>query len=44
MKALLPTGIWDVLRHKIPGMSEVTMMYNSPITEGLIEALELIAK
>ena len=39
-----PYRIWDVVRHKIPGMSEVTMMYNRPTTEDLIEAMEIIAK
>ena len=39
-----PYRIWDVVRHKIPGMSEVTMMYNRPTTEDLIEAIEIIAK
>ena len=39
-----PYRIWDVVRHKIPGMSEVTMMYNRPTTEDLIEAMEVIAK
>ena len=36
--------IWDVIRHKIPGMSEVVMMYNRLTTEDLIEAMEVIAK
>ena len=36
--------IGDVLRHKIPGMSEVTMLYNRPTTKDLIEAMEVIAK
>ena len=36
--------IWDVIRHKILGMSEVVMMYNRPTTEDLIEAMEVIAK
>ena len=35
-KGVSPRRIWDVVRHKIPGMSEVTMMYNSPTTEDLI--------
>jgi hypothetical protein len=39
-----PYRIWDVVRHKIPGMSEVTMMYNRPTTKDLIEAMEVIAK
>ena len=39
-----PYRIWDVERHKIPGMSEVTMMYNRPRTKDLIEAMEVIAK
>ena len=39
-----PYRIWDVVRHKIPGMSEVTMMYNRPTTEDLIEAMEIIAR
>jgi len=39
-----PYRIWDVVRHKIPGMSEVTMMYNRPTTEDLIETMEVIAK
>ena len=39
-----PYRIWDVVRHKIPGMSEVIMMYNRPTTEDLIEAMEVIAK
>ena len=39
-----PSRIWDVVRHKTPGMSEVIMMYNRPMTEGLIEAMEVIAK
>ena len=39
-----PYRIWDVVRHKIPGMSEVTMMYNRPTTDDLIEAMEVIAK
>ena len=38
-----PYRIWDVVRHKTPGMSEVTMMYNIPTTEDLIEAMEIIA-
>ena len=36
--------IWDVVRHKIPGISEVTMMYNRPTTQDLIETMEVIAK
>ena len=36
--------IWGVVRHEISGMSEVTMMYNRPTTEDLIEAMEVIAK
>ena len=36
--------IGDVFRHKIPGMSEVTMLYNRPTTKDLIEAMEVIAK
>ena len=36
--------IWDVVRHKIPGMSEVIMIYNRPTTQDLIEAMEVIAK
>ena len=39
-----PYRIWNVVRHKIPGMSEVTMMYNRPTIEDLIEAMEIIAK
>ena len=39
-----PYRIWDVVRHKIPGMSEVTMMYNRPTTKDLIKAMEVIAK
>ena len=39
-----PYRIWDIVRHKIPGMSEVTMMYNRPTTADLIEAMEIIAK
>ena len=39
-----PYRIWDVARHKIPGMSEVIMMHNRPTTEDLIEAMEVIAK
>jgi hypothetical protein len=39
-----PNRIWDVVIHKIPCMSEVTMMYNRPTTEDLIEAMEIIAK
>ena len=39
-----PYRIWDVVRHKIPGMPEVTIMYNRPRTEDLIEAIEIIAK
>ena len=39
-----PYRIWDVVRHKIPGMSEVTMMYNRPTIEDLKEAMEIIAK
>ena len=39
-----PYRIWDVVRHKIPGMSEVTMMYNRPTTKDLIEAMEVIAR
>ncbi len=38
-----PYRIWDVIRHKIPGMSEVTMMYNRPTIEDLKEAMEIIA-
>ena len=36
--------IWNVVGYKIPGMSEVTMMYNRPTKEDLIEAIEIIAK
>ena len=36
--------IWDVARHKIPGISEVIMMYNRPKTQDLIEAMKVIAK
>ena len=39
-----PQRIWDVVRHKIPGMSEVTMLYNRPTTRDLIQAMEIIAK
>ena len=39
-----PYKIWDVVRHKIPGMSEVIMMHNRLKTEDLIEAMEVIAK
>ena len=39
-----PYRIWDEVRHKIPGMSEVTMMHNRPTTQDLIEAMEVIAK
>ena len=39
-----PYRIWDVVRHKIPGMSEVIMMYNRPTTEDLIEAMEIIVR
>ena len=39
-----PYRIWDVVRHKIPGMSVVITMYNRPTTEDLIEAMEVIAK
>ena len=39
-----PYRIWDVVRHKIAGMSEVIMIYNRPTTEDLIEAMEVIAK
>ena len=39
-----PYRIWGVVRHKIPGMSEVTMMYNRPTIEDLKEAMEIIAK
>ena len=39
-----PYRIWDVVRHKIPGMSEVTMMYNRPTINDLIEVMEVIAK
>ena len=39
-----PYRVWDVVIHKIPGISEVTMMYNRPTTEDLIEAMEIIAK
>ncbi len=39
-----PFRIWDVVRHKILGMSKVTMMYNRPTTEDLIEAMEIISK
>ena len=39
-----PYRIWDVVRNKIPGMSEVIMMHNRPTTEDLIEAMEVIAK
>ena len=39
-----PYKIWDAVRHKIPGMSEVIMMHNRPTTEDLIEAMEVIAK
>ena len=34
--------IGDVFRHKIPGMSEVTMMYNRPTIQDLIEAIGVI--
>tara|TARA_S200000501_G_scaffold321844_1_gene317505 strand:- start:521 stop:745 length:225 start_codon:yes stop_codon:yes gene_type:complete len=27
-----PFSIWDVIRHKIPGMSEIKMMYNRTTT------------
>ena len=43
-ESVSPYRIWDVVRHKIPGMSEVTMMYNKPTTEDLIEAMGIIAK
>ncbi len=36
--------IWDAVRHKIPGMSEVKMMYNRPTTEDIKKAMEIIAK
>ena len=39
-----PYKIWDVVRHKIQGMSEVIMMYNRPMTADLIVAMEVIAK
>ena len=39
-----PYKIWDEVRHKIPEMSEVIMMYNRPKTEDPIEAMEVIAK
>ena len=39
-----PYRIWDVVRYKIPGMSEVIMMHNRPTTEDLIEAMEVFAK
>ena len=39
-----PYRIWDVVRHKIPGMLEVIIMYNRPTTEDLIEAMEVFAK
>ena len=37
-----PYKIWDVVRHKTPGMSEVIMMYNRPTKEDLIEDMEAI--
>ena len=43
-EGLSPYRIWDIVRHKIPGMSEVIMMYNRLTTEDLIEAMEVIAK
>ena len=43
-EGLSPYRIWDVVRHKIPGISEVIMMCNRPTTEDLIEAMEVIAK
>ena len=43
-EGVTPYRIWDIVRHKIPGMSEVTMMYNRPTTQDLIEAMEVIAK
>ena len=44
MKMFPLIRIWDVVRHKILGMSEETMMYNRPTTQDLIEAMEVIAK
>ena len=43
-EGISPYRIWDVVRHKIPGMSEVTMIYNRPTIEDLKEAMEIIAK
>ena len=37
-----PYRIWNVVRHKIPGMSEVTMMHNRPTTEDLLKLWKLL--
>ena len=34
-----PYRIWDVVRHKIPGISEVTMMYNRPTTTEFLKVI-----
>ena len=43
-EGISPCRIWDVVRHKILEMLEVTMMYNRTTTEDLIKAIEIIAK
>ena len=43
-EGISPHSICDVVRHKVPGMSEVKMMYNRPTTEDIIKAMEIIAK
>ena len=44
IEGVSPYRIWDVVRHKIPGMSEVIIRHNRPTTEDLIEAMEVMAK
>ena len=43
-KGIYPYRIWDGVRHIIPGISDVTMLCNKPITKDLIEAIEIVAK
>ena len=43
-EGVFPYSICDVLRHKIPGMTEVKMMDNRPKTEDIIKAKEIISK
>ena len=38
-----PFIIYEIVRHKIEGMSEITMLYTRPTPEDLKEAIELIA-